>query len=184
MCVRIERERPLVNRAAAPVVAERRELRCTPDAIPHTARVRVDEPRNECAIAECGRQEDVGRRAPVKKKADHLSRVANQPLHGCGLVVFITCLDTRASLEEQACGRLVTGEMQWSTRVAAFCVDERGIGVEHAGKVIGETKPRGGVHGQRRPAVNQRPRRHGIDLAGMETGRPPVTDGLQIVRRP
>ena len=53
-------------------------------------------------------------------RLDHGSAVANQPLHRCGLVVFITRVDARAALEQQACGRDIAGEVQRRARVAAF----------------------------------------------------------------
>ena len=58
-----------------------------------------------------------------------------------------------------------------------------GIGVEHARQAIGEAKPRSRVNGQRGAPVNERSRHSRIDLAGMQTRRPPVADSLEIVRR-
>jgi hypothetical protein len=122
--------------------------------------------------------------APGREESAPRPARRESPLRGCGLVVFVTCVDARATLEQQTCGRHVAGEMQRGARVAAFRVDERRIGVEHARQVIGEAKPRGRVNGQRGAPVNQRSRHSRIDLAGMETRRPPVADGLEIFRRP
>ena len=73
--------------------------------------------------------------------------------------------------------------MQRRARIAALRIDERAIGIEHARHVIRQAKARRRMHGQGRPRSTSA-RDLGIDLAGMQTRRPPVADGLEIFRRP
>ena len=117
-------------------------------------------PRWTIAVAGRSRQEDVRRHR---------------------IMILVTGVDAGAMVEQQPCCRDITGKMQRRTGVTALCVDQRWIVGEHPGEMIGEAETGRRVNRQRCAARDQVSRNHRVHLAGVETGRPPLADRLQVV---
>ncbi len=143
MGVGIEGKSPLQYSAPAAEVPVRRKVRQTASAVSDAQRVFGNQSRGEIEVTKCRGEEDIRSRAPPEKIAGNLRCFSDAPLSGSRIVVLIAGVDVCAMIDEELGGGEIAGEMKGRAAVAAFGIDQRGIGPQQIGQAVNETERRG-----------------------------------------
>ena len=136
---------------------------------------------NTIDIARRGRQQNVGRAAPLHQVTSHVQAVAKHPLRGGGFVVDVECVDVGAMVEQERRDLDGAGEVERSLAIASPGVHALRISLDELPQTVQVAQARRGVNVNDGPTLDGVRRKLGIGRMQIaKSARPPLALGVDV----